>query len=72
MKNGRIWYSDALYSRCGFYSRCAMLRKYENELRTVNLDFIRQGKIRVVEDSEDAYARLICLAWADLNADGSF
>ena len=24
--------------------------------------FIRQEKIRIVEDSEDAYARLICLA----------
>lgn len=33
----RIWYSDAPYSRCGFYSLCAMLRKYENEIRTVKL-----------------------------------
>lgn len=24
--------------------------------------FIQKGKIRIIEDSEDAYARLICLA----------
>lgn len=33
----RIWYSDAPYSRCGFYSLCAMLQKYENEIHTVKL-----------------------------------
>lgn len=33
----RIWYSDAPYSRCGFYSLCTMLRKYENEIHTVKL-----------------------------------
>ena len=37
MKNGSIWYSDALYFRCSFYSLCAMLRKYENEFCTVKL-----------------------------------
>lgn len=33
----RIWYSDAPYSRCGFYHLCWMLRKYENEIRVVKL-----------------------------------
>ncbi|MBD5549858.1 MAG: DUF1835 domain-containing protein [Lachnospiraceae bacterium] len=36
-ENIRIWYSDAPYSRCGFYSLCALLRKYENEVHTVKL-----------------------------------
>ncbi len=33
----RIWYSDAPYSRCGFYHLCQILRKYENEIRVVKL-----------------------------------
>lgn len=33
----RIWYSDAPYSRCGFYSLCQILEKYENEIRVVKL-----------------------------------
>lgn len=33
----RIWYSDAPYSRCGFYSLCAMLQKYKNEICVVRL-----------------------------------
>lgn len=33
----RIWYSDASYSRCGLYSLCQLLLKYENEIRTVKL-----------------------------------
>lgn len=39
----RIWYSDAPYSRCGFYSLCAKLQtdlageKYQNEIHTVKL-----------------------------------
>lgn len=33
----RIWYSDAPYSRCGFYSLCQILKKYENEIRVVKL-----------------------------------
>lgn len=40
LKNGetiRIWYSDAPYSRCGFYHLCSMLNDYENEIRTVKL-----------------------------------
>lgn len=33
----RIWYSDAPYSRCGFYHLCHFLNKYENEIRVVKL-----------------------------------
>lgn len=33
----RIWYSDAPYSRCGFYSLCRILEEYENEVSTVKL-----------------------------------
>lgn len=33
----RIWYSDAPYSRCGFYSLCGMLRGYENKFSAVKL-----------------------------------
>lgn len=33
----RVWYSDAPYSICGFYSLCGMLRNYENEMRVVKL-----------------------------------
>lgn len=33
----RIWYSDAPYSRCGFYSLCTVLQKYENEIYAVKL-----------------------------------
>lgn len=33
----RIWYSDAPYSICGFYSLCRMMQDYTNEVRTVKL-----------------------------------
>ena len=33
----RIWYSDAPYSRCGFYSLCRMLQNYNNEVHVVKL-----------------------------------
>ena len=33
----RIWYSDAPYSRCGFYHLCQILRKYENEICVVKI-----------------------------------
>lgn len=33
----RIWYSDASYSRCGFYNLCQVLQKYENDIHTVRL-----------------------------------
>ncbi len=33
----RVWYSDAPYSRCGFYHLCASLQKYQNEISVVKL-----------------------------------
>ena len=33
----RIWYSDAPYSRCGFYSLCRMLQNCENEVYAIKL-----------------------------------
>lgn len=33
----RIWYSDAPYSRCGFYHLCRILEKYENEISVVKM-----------------------------------
>ena len=31
----RIWYSDAPYSRCGFYHVCSILKNYPNEVTVV-------------------------------------
>ena len=33
----RVWYSDAPYSRCGFYHLCASFQQYQNEMRVVKL-----------------------------------
>ncbi len=33
----RVWYSDAPYSRCGFYYLCTVLQKYQNEIHIVKL-----------------------------------
>ena len=33
----RVWYSDAPYSRCGFYHLCATLQKCRNEISVVKL-----------------------------------
>ena len=33
----RIWYSDAPYSRCGFYQVCQLLLKYQVEVHVVKL-----------------------------------
>ena len=33
----RVWYSDAPYSRCGFYHLCSMLEGFGNEIRVVKL-----------------------------------
>ena len=33
----RVWYSNAPYSKCGFYHLCACLQKYRNEISVVKL-----------------------------------
>lgn len=33
----RVWYSDAPYSICGFYSLCRILQNYKNEVHIVKL-----------------------------------
>ncbi len=33
----RVWYSDAPYSRCGFYHLCTVLQKYQNQIHIVKL-----------------------------------
>ena len=33
----RIWYSNAPYSRCGFYMLCSLLQKYENDISVVKM-----------------------------------
>lgn len=45
----RIWYSDAPYSRCGFYHLCRILKEYENEIRVVKLPeyVVREKSITV-------------------------
>lgn len=40
LENGetiRVWYSDAPYSICGFYSLCRILKKYKNKIHIVKL-----------------------------------
>ncbi len=55
----RIWYSDAPYSRCGFYHLCNILRKYENEIRAVKIpEYI------VREKSITAYSH-----WGEVSAE---
>ncbi len=55
----RIWYSDAPYSRCGFYHLCNILRKYENEIRAVKIpEYI------VRERSITAYSH-----WSEVSAE---
>lgn len=33
----RVWYSDAPYSKCGFYHLCVGFQKYQNEISVVKL-----------------------------------
>lgn len=33
----RIWYSNAPYARCGFYSLCPIIKEYDNQISAVKL-----------------------------------
>ncbi len=87
----RIWYSDAPYSRCGFYHLCRMLRKYENEIRVVKLPeyTVREKSITIYKNWGEVAAeefagflpyekklskeeiRLYGLLWSELADDNS-
>lgn len=87
----RIWYSDAPYSRCGFYHLCRMLRKYKNEIRVVKLPeyTVREKSITIYKNWGEVAAeefagflpyekklskeeiRLYGLLWSELADDNS-
>lgn len=88
----RVWYSDAPYSRCGFYQLCASLRRYQNEVRVVRLPEYRVrsdhsivsyknwGEVAAEEfagflDCERVLAteeiRMYAMAWSVLQEDNS-
>ena len=55
LKNGemiRVWYSDAPYSRCGFYNLCSMLEDFENEIHVVKMPEykIRENSIVIFQN----------------------
>jgi len=87
----RIWYSDAPYSRCGFYHLCWILQKYENEIRVVKLPeyAVREKSITIYKNWGEVAAeefagflpyekklskeevRLYGLLWSELADDNS-
>lgn len=87
----RIWYSDAPYSRCGFYSLCQILQNCKNEVRTVKLPKYVIRKTNIVsyrnwgEVSAEEFAgflshekiltkeeiRMYALLWIELAEDNS-
>lgn len=58
-KTIRVWYSDAPYSRCGFYHLCTLLQKYQNEITVVKLP-----ECRVCTDFIVSYAN-----WGEVAAE---
>ena len=87
----RIWYSDAPYSRCGFYSLCQMLLKYETEIHVVKLpEYVAREKSIISyshwgEVSAEEFAgflpcekaltreevRMYAVRWSELSEDNS-
>lgn len=87
----RVWYSDAPYSRCGFYSLCRILQNYENEVHVVKLPEHVVRKTSIVsyrnwgEVSAEEFAgflsheriltkeevRMYALLWIELTEDNS-
>ena len=58
----RIWYSDAPYSRCGFYHLCQILKNYENEIRAVKLpEYVVLEKSIISYRNWGDVARRICV-----------
>lgn len=56
----RIWYSDAPYSRCGFYHLCASLQGYQNEISVVKLPEYRIRPDNVI---------ISCKNWGEVAAE---
>ena len=52
LENGeavRVWYSDASYSRCGFYNLCSMLENFDNEIHVVKMpEYVTRGNSTVI------------------------
>lgn len=87
----RIWYSDAPYSRCGFYSLCWILQNYKNEVHIVKLPECAVRKTSIIsyrnwgEVSAEEFAgflshermltkeevRMYALLWIELTEDNS-
>lgn len=87
----RIWYSDAPYSRCGFYHLCRILEKYENEVCVVKIPeyVVREKSITVYKNWSEVAAeefagflscekrlskeeiRMYAILWSDLVEDNS-
>lgn len=87
----RVWYSDAPYSRCGFYSLCWILQNYKNEVHIVKLPEHVVRKTSIVsyrnwgEVSAEEFAgflfheriltkeevRMYALLWIELTEDNS-
>lgn len=87
----RVWYSDAPYSRCGFYSLCRILQNYKNEVHIVKLPEHVVRKTSIVsyrnwgEVSAEEFAgflfheriltkeevRMYALLWIELTEDNS-
>ncbi|MCM1049105.1 MAG: DUF1835 domain-containing protein [Clostridiales bacterium] len=56
----RIWYSDAPYSRCGFYHLCVSLQGYQNEISVVKLPEYRVRPDNVI---------ISCKNWGEVAAE---
>lgn len=87
----RVWYSDAPYSRCGFYSLCRILQNYKNEVHIVKLPEYAVRKTSIIsyrnwgEVSAEEFAgflshermltkeevRMYALLWIELTEDNS-
>ena len=94
LENGetiRVWYSDAPYSICGFYSLCRILQKYKNKIHIVKLPEYVVKKTSILsyrnwgEVSAEEFAgflayervltkeevRMYALLWTELTEDNS-
>lgn len=61
LENGetiRVWYSDAPYSICGFYSLCRILQKYKNKIHIVKLpEYVVKKQVFVLTETGAKFRR---------------